>query len=548
MQVSFGPRSDTYKAYAMSGRPAEPGAAGSVTSVRTFYSMTRASCFCGTFSLITICAPISAFIATIWVFLWLVSPLKLLPEKPPIEATAADPSLPIRKFCGPGNGFDPLLNGVLANTFHFSVTHVALFVVCALAFVAAAASLRNVVEIHLFPSAMGFWKFVIWIGSFAIPAALGYLVFWISSQIIGDRVDGLFQRLLPVPSNAVQQCQVLKDIVGLKHHVYGQMSWGATAVAIAVTSLILAAALLGWRFETDEPNGAWSDTYVLRHKINTVLTLFFIGSALLVVTTVALSSATNWVGGVLDTIATATTSDAKAAATDADPSRTAAAPSQPQPPPNLPAPATEKQAPSKPFDPIATEFDSLKTLRSSISAFAGAAGSLLLILIFVPALYCLTGEIDMAGKCHALSDATQTSPPPVAPGTAPVFAKDSSGAVVEVQVVPGNGEGLATLSVKDKDGNSLGDLELVAAPGAPPSWSYVGSSGGRTYEFTIPRPSEASPAAPDLWKVAGWKTVQDWKERHGLKLSFSDLTATFVAVLAPLLSGSIIDLTKMMLG
>jgi hypothetical protein len=64
----------------------------------------------------------------------------------------------------------------------------------------------------------------------------------------------------------------------------------------------------------------------------------------------------------------------------------------------------------------------------------------------------------------------------------------------------------------------------------------------------IPRPSQEPPAALELWKVAGWKTVQDWKERHGLKLSFSDLTATFVAVLAPLLSGSIIDLSKMMLG
>jgi hypothetical protein len=64
----------------------------------------------------------------------------------------------------------------------------------------------------------------------------------------------------------------------------------------------------------------------------------------------------------------------------------------------------------------------------------------------------------------------------------------------------------------------------------------------------IPRPSEDPSDAPGVWKVAGWKTVQDWKDRHGLKLSFSDLTATFVAVLAPLLSGPIIDLTKMMLG
>jgi hypothetical protein len=333
---------------------------------------------------------------------------------------------------------------------------------------------------------------------------------------------------------------------GLKDQIYGQMGWGAAAVSIAVTSLIMAAALLGWRFETTKPNDAWSDTYVLRHKINTVLTLFFIGSALLVVTTVALSSATNWVGGILDTIAAATTSDGKAGANDAGPSGTAANPSATQAPTNQPA-AAEKPAAPKPFDPIAAEFESLKTLRASISTFAGAAGSLLVMLIFVPALYCLTGEIEMAGKCHASADGAQASPPPTTPGTAPVLAKDSSGAIFEVQVAPGVGGNPPTLSVKDVDGN-VGDLALVAAPGVAPSWSFVGRRGGQTYEFMIPRPSQEPPAAPELWKVAGWKTVQDWKERHGLKLSFSDLTATFVAVLAPLLSGSIIDLSKMMLG
>jgi hypothetical protein len=551
MQISFGPRSDTYKAYAMNGRPTEPGAAGAVTGVGAFYDMTRARCFPGTFSAISFFAPLIVFVATIGVFLWLVSPLKLLPEGPPIAAKASDPSLPVDKFCDPGKGFDPLLNSVLANTFHFSVTHVALFVICALAFLAAAASLRNVVQIHIFPNAEGFWKFLVWALSFVIPAGLGYGVFWVSSWFIGDRVDALFQRLFPIPSAALDRCQVLKDLGGLKQQLYGQMSLGAAAVSVAVMSLILAAALLGWRFERKQPNEAWSDTYVLRHKINTVLTLFFIGSALLVVTTIALSSATNWVGAVLDTIAAATTTDggatdAKAGAADAGQSVTDTTPSAPKTPTNPPA-ATEKQASPKSFDPVAAEFESLKTLKASISTFAGAAGSLLVILIFVPALYCLTGEIEMAGKTHASADAAQTSPPPATPGTAPVLAKTSSGAVFEVQVAPGAGA-RPILSVKDQRGNLVDTLELVAAPGAPPSWSFIGRREGNTYEFMIPRPSAETPDTAELWKVAGWKTVQDWKERHGLKLSFTDLTATFVAVLAPLLSGSVIDLTKMMLG
>jgi hypothetical protein len=149
----------------MSGRPTVAGAAGALTDVGTFYGMTRACCFPRTFSVISFFAPLIAFVAIIEVFLWLVSPLKLLPDAPPIAAKASDPSLPVDKFCDPGKGFDPLLNGVLANTFHFSVTHVALFVVCALAFVAAAASPRNVVEIHACPEAEGFGKFLIQFGA-----------------------------------------------------------------------------------------------------------------------------------------------------------------------------------------------------------------------------------------------------------------------------------------------------------------------------------------------------------------------------------------------
>ena len=42
--------------------------------------------------------------------------------------------------------------------------------------------------------------------------------------------------------------------------------------------------------------------------------------------------------------------------------------------------------------------------------------------------------------------------------------------------------------------------------------------------------------------------MQDWKEKHGLKLSFTDLTGSFIAVLAPILSTSLIDLTKVAVG
>ena len=60
MQISFGPSSDTYKAYAISGRPTVAGAAGAVTDVATFYRMTRARCFRGIFSVISFFAPLIA--------------------------------------------------------------------------------------------------------------------------------------------------------------------------------------------------------------------------------------------------------------------------------------------------------------------------------------------------------------------------------------------------------------------------------------------------------------------------------------------------------
>ena len=92
--------------------------------------------------------------------------------------------------------------------------------------------------------------------------------------------------------------------------------------------------------------------------------------------------------------------------------------------------------------------------------FAGILGSLMLVVIFVPALYALTADIELAGKCHGLKDSPGPPPPP----------------------------------------------------------------------------------------VAGWKDVQEWKQAHGLKLSFTDLTGSFIAVLAPILSTSLIDLTKIAVG
>ncbi len=265
--------------------------------------------------------------------------------------------------------------------------------------------------------------------------------------------------------------------------------------------------MLAWRFETYDINGAWSDSYVLRHKLNSLLTLFFVGSVLLVVTNIALASAMNWTGNVLDIVSAATPS----AATPSDSGG------------NQPASSRGSRAgagkgdqtanPTAKSDPIAAEFSSLKTLKTSIVSFAGALGSLILILIFTPALYGITSEIEIAGKTHASYNMAGASaaPPPAAAPTAPIIV-------------------LAKESIAD-DRRSY-ELEIIADAGAAKGKPGLES---KTQPVKVP-------------DVAGWKTVQNWKEKHGLKLSFSDFTGGFIAALAPLLSGSVVDLTKMTMG
>jgi len=583
MQVSFGPRSDQYLAY-ITGKPPRdlpPGTTGRVIDVEKFYEQTRARGLPFTFSLISFAAPLVAFAAALWLIVCLLSfgPQEIREGAVELENAGSNPPLPIDVFCGPGR--DPLVNGLIANTFHFSVTHVALFAICALAVLAAAASIRNVLETHGHVGSSNGAKFLGLIVALGVPILAGFGVFKLASWAVGTQIGGLFQRLFPVSAALLAKCDFLKDVNALNDQIYAQMGLGAMAVSIGVVSLTFAAALLGWRFETKDINGAWSDSYVLRHKINNALTLFFIGSILLVVTTVALSSATDWTGGVLDAVKAATAPDSKdattsnsapaatpvvatgaPAATATDRAATSAAS------PNTPAlqsasgQSSAGNAADAAAKAAALEFDSLKTLKTSITSFAGALGSLLLILIFVPALYCLTGEIDIAGKTHASFDAANKAPAPTTPEASPaVYVKDRHGKFFSVEVVAGSDEQApAILSVMDIGGTTR-QLKLVAAPGKPPLASYFGEDdAGNIYEFTAPPASQAAPKKPAShavrhekadavkWKVAGWKTVQDWKDNHGLKLQFGDLTATFVAVLAPLLSGTIIDLSKMSLG
>jgi hypothetical protein len=468
--VSFGPRADQYRAYVgdRTGRR-PPGTNGPVIDVKTFYARTRDRYCPATYSLFSLLGPLAALALAVGLIDWLLSlrPGNLLLTATPVPPKESTPPLPFVAFCGMEQQHDPLLNGAFASTFHFAVTHVAQILICALALVGAAASIRNVLETHkVLPSYRGLLRFA---AAYVAPVAAGGIAFWLASAAVGDRIQGLFERLFPISEaslKAIQKCDELLALHSLQEQLYLQMRWGALGVSIGVVSLILAAALLAWRFETNNINGAWSDSYVLRHKLNSLLTLFFIGSVLLVVTNIALASAMDWTSGVLDLVHATTVQDGEPKG-------------------------------------IAAEFASLKALKTSISSFAGGLGSLILILVFTPALYGVSSEIEIAGKVHASYDMAGVSPapPPPAASTTPIIV-------------------LVTKSLAD---------------------------GGRSYKLEIVADPGAAKAAPEA-DVAGWKTVQDWKEKHGLKLSFSDFTGGFIAALAPLLSGSVIDLTKMTVG
>ena len=109
-------------------------------------------------------------------------------------------------------------------------------------------------------------------------------------------------------------CKLLVDLTAKQPTVFSAaLDWhiriGAGAVSVAVASLLVAAACLAYRYERNHINGPWSDSYVLRQKLNSLLTLFFVGSALLVITNVALNSAMGWSGALLGVISDATSAD-----------------------------------------------------------------------------------------------------------------------------------------------------------------------------------------------------------------------------------------------
>ncbi len=461
MQVSFGPQADQYRGYTTNRLLSPPGTTGVPTDVKIFYSQTRARYWPWTFSAITLVAPLVIFSAAAGLIAWMLSDGH--PFAVAVSASTLKPPLPVDAFRDLANEQAPLLNGIFSTTIRFGATHVALLAACLLALVVSVASTHNILSTH---NALGASEGAdtddrwVWLRVFAfwllLPIALGATLAFIATVSVGDQIATVFDRMFPLAAEA--NCKPGVDLIcavlAKKEALDGQMLMGAVSVTIGVVALIMAAATATYRFEIRRINGAWSDSYVLRHKLNSLLTLFFLGSIVLVITNIALSSAMDWSGGVLDLI-DAATSEQQSKSVDAA----------------TPVPLSAKDADAKALaKAVSEDFDSIKTLRAAVASFGGLVGSLLLIGIFVPALYGLTSEIEIAGKCHAY------------------------------------------------------------------------------YDMIVRKDALKPPDPDEPIYVAGWDTVKKWKASHGLNLSFTDLTGSFVAVLAPLLSGAAIDLAKLVTG
>lgn len=306
MFVSLGPQRQQYNAYKRSDHATAPrdGTTGEPTKVTAFYRDTRRNWFGSTYSLVSGVVPLLLFGSTVW----LVGSLIGDNSRPPRLTDNQDaPQLPTDAFCHSPDAGGPLLNDVFAATVHFAVTHAALAITCLFALVVGTVSARNVLNTHRYQSA------AVLAIAFVLPIALGLAVFFAAQAAVGNRIAELFARLYPITVPSSDCGSALADVTKIKDAVYWWVWWGALAVSIVVSSLVVAAACFAYRYETNDINGAWSDSYVLRHKLNSLLTLFFVASILLVVINVALTSAMDWSGAAVDAVSRSQGPNAQAA-------------------------------------------------------------------------------------------------------------------------------------------------------------------------------------------------------------------------------------------
>jgi hypothetical protein len=481
--------------------PSSPGGVREVSKVDDFYNETRRKAKPWAYSFFCVAAP-GALLASALLFIACAFP-KLL--------TLGSPVVSIERFCTSPFSWRPLANVVTASALRFSVTHVVLLSACVLAFAFAAWTIRNVLAIHgqkvLSPMAAG-------VVAVVTPIIVGGAVFFVTERYFGKAVRALFGNGAAFAQwNAdVTKMPCLGDALSVAETLDAHAHCGALAVALSGVALALAAATIAFRFEKAEIDGYWADSYVLRHKLKALLTLFLFASVVLVVTNIALSSYTDFAANVFGEIEASgiacfpATADAQTelvrplcskGEAPAPATRNGGANEE-----KKPEPAQNAGGPPKPPDAVAELFAQAKSLRKILLNMAGGLASLTLVAMFLPAFAGLSSDIEIAGKTHAAA-AAQPAPAPT----------------------------------KKQEPELV--LTAEAERDMPDVIRFVVATVGPTLVDET--------TDPPRFNVAGWKEVNAWKDAHGLSLEFSDVATTLAAAAAPLLSNGVFDLSKSLL-
>jgi hypothetical protein len=362
-------------------RPPVPGGAPPESTVSAFYDATRGRCFPAAYSVFALGAPIAVLLGAFGAAYWVLGP----------AAKPFGPNAPAYAwFCASDAAKDRLRTALAGAELHFALSHLALAIACALAYGFAVWAIGRVLSIHLdrVAEAAG------WLGAAALGTfALGWAAYVSLAPPFGPYARYFFGSLKNFAHigrpEAALPC--LADAADAAARFDAQLGWGVLMVAVASAALAAAAAILAFRFEREDIDGRWADTYVLRHKLKALMTLFVFGSLVLVASNIGLSAYADLATGVASELAAAK-ADAKAP--------DAASPDAANPDANAAGRA------ASPIEPLR------KTALNAI----GALASLTLVGMFLPAFAGLSYDIELAGKTHAYA---APRPPAANPADAP---------------------------------------------------------------------------------------------------------------------------------